>query len=332
MSVIIPVHNGATYLRAAIESVLNQSGIGTLELIVVDDGSTDDSANIAESYRDKLTLIRSGHHGVSHARNLGIENARCQYLQFLDADDLLLPDALAKRIARLRTCGASVCMSHWHRLSEIQPGKFVRQEQPFISWLKHGSEPVVAMVNSYWCPPAAWTMRRTHRTRKLRFNESLSLVEDVRFLIDAGLDGASFTEINNCLALYRVTQSVSLSRSSPRKFCEGVAFNSLHVDLVWRQSSGIDMHRRKALINAYDYASRSLYRQNPKLFLQVMNNMLRLAPFSLSWPAVVMRLSPLVGYMRAGKIADSIAACLQMARSHSSREDSRANSVVISAQ
>lgn len=86
VSVIIPVYNGAAYLMEAIESVRRQRR-ALLEIVVVDDGSTDESARLAESSSD-VKLIRKNRQGVAAARNAGIEAASGEYLAFLDADDL----------------------------------------------------------------------------------------------------------------------------------------------------------------------------------------------------------------------------------------------------
>ena len=93
-SVVIPLYNKADYINKSIESVLNQSFVD-FELIVVDDGSTDTSAEIAQSFlTDDHKLIRQQNTGVSAARNTGVANARHELIAFLDADDWWEPDFL----------------------------------------------------------------------------------------------------------------------------------------------------------------------------------------------------------------------------------------------
>jgi len=93
VSVIIPAYNRAYSLREAIDSVLSQS-YNDLELIVVDDGSTDETQEIVSSYIPKLAYIYQERQGVSAARNKGIACAHGDYLAFLDSDDLWLKDKL----------------------------------------------------------------------------------------------------------------------------------------------------------------------------------------------------------------------------------------------
>ncbi|MFC1574463.1 glycosyltransferase family 2 protein [Gemmatimonadota bacterium] len=87
VSVVIPVHNGASFLAEAIESVLSQ-GHRPLEVIVVDDGSTDDSAGIAESFAPLVRCLRQPNLGTGAARNRGMEDAGGEFWAGLDADDL----------------------------------------------------------------------------------------------------------------------------------------------------------------------------------------------------------------------------------------------------
>jgi glycosyltransferase involved in cell wall biosynthesis len=99
VSVIIPVYNGARYLREALESVFAQT-YRPFEVIVVDDGSSDDSGKIAQSFPD-VRYIHQANQGVAAARNNGIEAARGEFLAFIDQDDLWTPEKLKLQIACL---------------------------------------------------------------------------------------------------------------------------------------------------------------------------------------------------------------------------------------
>ena len=100
VSVIIPFFNQAHFLRLAIESVLQQT-YRHLELVVVDDGSTDNALEVAASYPG-VKLIRQSNQGVSAARNAGFRASTGEFVVFLDADDLLLPEALRIGVDALR--------------------------------------------------------------------------------------------------------------------------------------------------------------------------------------------------------------------------------------
>jgi glycosyltransferase involved in cell wall biosynthesis len=93
VSVIIPTYNRADLVTQAIDSVLQQT-YQDFELIVVDDGSTDDTESIVRAYGDRVLYVRTQNGGTGHARNVGMEHASGRYLTFLDSDDLLYPYAL----------------------------------------------------------------------------------------------------------------------------------------------------------------------------------------------------------------------------------------------
>ena len=96
ISVIIPVYNGERYLGEAIESVLGQT-YRPIEIIVVDDGSTDESAYVAQQFPVRYYFQQ--HSGPGAARNLGVEHSRGEFVAFLDADDLWVPEKLAWQLA-----------------------------------------------------------------------------------------------------------------------------------------------------------------------------------------------------------------------------------------
>lgn len=102
VSVVIPVRNGARYLSEAIESVLRQEGHSGLEVIVVDNGSTDRSREIAESFETPVRLIVEAEPGAARARNSGVAAAQGEFLAFLDADDLWQPGKIERQLAALR--------------------------------------------------------------------------------------------------------------------------------------------------------------------------------------------------------------------------------------
>lgn len=101
VSVIIPTYNCASFLRESLDSVLAQT-MRDLEIVVVDDGSTDDTPAVLAGYGDRLRVVAGGHGGLSAARNLGLDAAGGDWIAFHDADDVALPGRLASHLARLQ--------------------------------------------------------------------------------------------------------------------------------------------------------------------------------------------------------------------------------------
>lgn len=111
VSVIMPAHNAAAFIKGAIESVLSQD-YDNLELIIVNDGSTDDLEKVLKDYMDdkRIRYIASANRGVSHAINTGLESANGDYICFLHADDIFLPGRIRKQVIALEShpeCGIS---------------------------------------------------------------------------------------------------------------------------------------------------------------------------------------------------------------------------------
>ena len=101
ISIIIPVYNCEKYISAAIESIINQPVFHLCEMIIVNDGSTDKTAEICEKYvqeHEHIKLIRQENQGVSVARNVGIQNSSGEYIMFLDADDCYVEGVLDEQV------------------------------------------------------------------------------------------------------------------------------------------------------------------------------------------------------------------------------------------
>src|SRR6266436_3460386 len=101
VTVVIAAYNAEKFIQETLESVAAQS-LDKLELIVVDDGSTDSTPDILRAFADRrLIVLRQDNRGVSAARNAGLALARAPYIFFLDADDILLRDALLRMVTTL---------------------------------------------------------------------------------------------------------------------------------------------------------------------------------------------------------------------------------------
>jgi glycosyltransferase involved in cell wall biosynthesis len=99
ISCIVPVYNGEQYLAEALDSILAQT-YRPLEIVVVDDGSTDGTATVVSSYGSQIQYVKQGNAGPATARNRGLNIARGDYVAFLDADDLWCPQKMERQMAR----------------------------------------------------------------------------------------------------------------------------------------------------------------------------------------------------------------------------------------
>jgi glycosyltransferase involved in cell wall biosynthesis len=146
VSVVIPAYNVAWCVRKAIDSVLAQEGCD-FELIVVNDGSTDDTATVLAGYGRAIRVLDQPNGGMSSARNAGIRAARGEFVAFLDADDWWLPGKLGRQVALMRQrpeLGFCSCVAR----VEDMDGKLVNQwrcpkwEGPLVVYLFQGGASV----------------------------------------------------------------------------------------------------------------------------------------------------------------------------------------------
>jgi len=116
LSVVVPTHNRASFLTEAIQSILSQQ-TGLMEIIVVDDGSSDQTGETVESFGPPVRLIQQAHAGPAAARNRGLKDASGKYIGFLDDDDLWAPDKLQLQLPRLfEEPDADIILGHTQRM------------------------------------------------------------------------------------------------------------------------------------------------------------------------------------------------------------------------
>ncbi|MCU0592459.1 MAG: glycosyltransferase [Desulfobacterales bacterium] len=172
VSVIIPTYNRAGCLREAVDSVLAQEFRG-FELIVVDDGSRDETPQLLQPYGDSIRVLRQENRGVSAARNAGIAGSRGELIAFLDSDDLWLPGKLARQVEFFRQNPESlICQTEelWVKNgSRVNPG---RRHQ------KRGGMIFEPSLELCLVSPSAVMLRRELFDRVGLFNERLPACED----------------------------------------------------------------------------------------------------------------------------------------------------------
>jgi glycosyltransferase involved in cell wall biosynthesis len=166
VSVIVPIHNGARFLAEALESVAAQD-YAAFEVIVVDDGSTDDGAAIAEACG--ATVLRQQQRGAGAARNAGVNVARGELLAFLDQDDLWLPSKLRRQVETLEAHPESICLARQSYF--LEPGVAAPP-----AWF---GKPILLDADHTGWAPSCLAMRMTTFARVGRFDERLHHISDV---------------------------------------------------------------------------------------------------------------------------------------------------------
>ena len=208
VSVIIPTYNREKFVTKAIDSVLAQR-FTDLEIIVVDDGSTDNTRDILKPYFSKINYFYQDNHGVSAARNTGIAASKGTWIAFLDSDDEWLPEYLDWQMERVRLCPSVIC--HISNSVTVLPNKAeedhfkgtglaaickkndcVTLERPLYAIIKHSPWFVQAVL-----------MRREVLLSTSLFDRSLTIGEDLDLIARMSLKGAFGIFNKQLVRIYR---------------------------------------------------------------------------------------------------------------------------------
>lgn len=139
LSIIVPVYNVSKYLVKCLDSLLSQDlESDEYEIIVVNDGSTDDSGVIAQQYADKylnIILIEQENQGLSGARNTGIKLAKGKYIQFVDSDDFLEPNVLKTLVDKMSTDNLDILRFNYQNVNEqYEVYEPYKEHKPFVDY------------------------------------------------------------------------------------------------------------------------------------------------------------------------------------------------------
>lgn len=226
VSVVIPMFNVEKYINESIDSVLSQS-YQQFELILVDDGSTDETLNLVNKYNDpRIRLISQANRGLAGARNTGIDAARGIYVALLDADDYWAPTKLARHIKHLNskpTVGISYCPSlfiseegdllgigQYPKLTNI-----TKQEIFCRNPIGNGSSPV---IRRSLLSEISFFGEKRDKYRNMYFNETLRQSEDIELWTRIALKTNWKIEgIKQPLTYYRVNNA-GLSADTTKQF------------------------------------------------------------------------------------------------------------------
>lgn len=243
VSIIIPCYQQGRFLAAAVESALGQTH-PKVETIVVNDGSTDETDSVARRYGGRITYLSQANAGVSAARNAGMAAARGEYLLFLDADDVLRPESVARMVeaAAGRSC---VVVQGWRQFTDCPRHPTADEFRPDLS---AGMLPLLLYTNPIQ-PPAACLCPAAAVRRLGGFARELAGTEDWDLWIRLAMDSVPFETIDYLGALYR--RHAASASAHGRKMIEGKIDVLLRVDRRLRadasQQAALGPHLFQAL-------------------------------------------------------------------------------------
>jgi glycosyltransferase involved in cell wall biosynthesis len=197
ISVIIPAYNAAPFLAETIESVLHQTLVVD-DILVVDDGSTDETAAIAASFPAPVRVISTENSKLGAARNFGISQVNTEWIAFVDADDLWTEGKLERQMAQLeKERAADICYSGYQRFSVVENEKIFR---PPVE----GYPTIQRLLRECFFVPSSVVARRSALLAVGGFSPDPEVTEDWDMWLRMLRAGCKFTSCPEALVLYRV--------------------------------------------------------------------------------------------------------------------------------
>lgn len=277
VTVIIPAYNAMRWLPETLESVAAQD-YPRLEVVIVDDGSTDETAAYVKDRWPHYTLIRTENRGVSHARNLGTAKASGGLIQYLDADDLLTPGKISRQAALLQeNPDADVVYGGWQRLVRkgegFEPGEVVSRAFEEVD-----ADAETAFFVSMWCPTGAYLYRRGIVEKAGEWKTWLPVTQDARFAWDCARAGARWLRDPEVGVLYRQHQAGSVSTQSRLAFLNDCWANAEDIRALWAGEGSLRGRRRAVVEGVYHSLARAFFSVDRPMFLKARARLLELNP------------------------------------------------------
>lgn len=228
VSVIIPVYNVGKYIREALDSVINQT-YTNLEIIIVDDGSTDESGEICDEYAQKdnrIIVIHQENKGIGPARNAGLEIMKGKYVAFLDPDDAYSPFFISSMLNKIEKEDADIVMCRYSACKT--EGTLANFKSSIIMpAIKTGIYNRVDSLRAFLCGKISFNMMnkmfRSTLWDKIRFTK-FSPGEDVDANFRAIDKCCKFVVLDQVLYFYRIRPGSIMTERTSKKICVSIRF------------------------------------------------------------------------------------------------------------
>lgn len=251
ISIIIPVYNVALYMREAIESVLNQT-YQNLEVILIDDGSTDESGTICDEYTfdRRVIVIHQTHHGPGNARNIGLDIATGTFIAFLDADDAYHSDFVRLMLETIGEADIAVCQFSRNRLTPKSKDQAILKAEEGCFNRKKALQDLIEGHVGFM----VWN-KLYHRKlwENVRFPEGI-LHEDAEVLLPVFDLCRNYVFLNRALYYYRIRKD-SITQTISRKIMmdyrqvyeHHITFVETHIPEIFDETHLIIAKKRLAI-------------------------------------------------------------------------------------
>lgn len=300
ISIIIPVFNAAKTIDATVQSALQQQSKNyEIEIIIINDGSTDNTVEVLRRYKNNCLIITQNNTGVSVARQNGFELSRGNFIQYLDSDDLLHPGKFEIQMQALIIQRADIAYGDFERFSENN--NTITVEGLVTGEIK--GNPEIEIFRNFWRPPAAILYSR-QVVEKISWSATLPVIQDARYFLDAVFTGGKLVYTPGVQAKYRINQNSSLSQRSNHDFLKDCFQNAVEVYAIWKKELVKEAEKKSALINVLRFCIHEFSLVDQHLFYQAINLLLEIAPGYIPEKSLSLNLtSRIFGYRNAERIA-----------------------------
>ncbi len=281
VSVIIPVYNGAGEVRRAIDSVLGQRH-SKVEVIVLNDGSKDETASVLAEYGDKIRAINQHNSGLSTTRNNGIALATGEWVAFLDHDDYWLPEKLSLQLQAAERTGFDIVYTNAGNFGDVARVSELRSEpQAMVE-----GDILEPLLQDNFIVVSSVMIRRTVILGIGGFDTSLPSVEDWDLWLKLSARGVRFAAVGEPVTMYQwragsMSRNYELMRSTRQTIVNRALENDRAKALPWSV-------RRRAKANTESCSAWFLAGSSPQQAIRWYLNSLWYWPFDFnSWKGIV---------------------------------------------
>lgn len=275
VSIILPAKNSGAYLNRCIDSVINQS-FTDWELLIINDGSSDNTCDIARSYSDndsRIKLYDSQGTGVSAARNLGIEKSCGEYINFLDSDDHIDPECLSELVKLIKSNRADISQCSFYYAYE--DGNTVKNNEAVSavysdhdSILKAYFADAIGKVNL-----ASWgKLYSTELIEDIRFDESLTIQEDAFFTFECCMKATKIACSDKPLYYYSQNPSSVMRRPFDGSKMQYFTVLDRELDILKNDEELSVMIQRRKMITALDLTGEIVRSGSGKKYLDKLRS------------------------------------------------------------
>jgi hypothetical protein len=318
VSIIVPALDSERWIGAAIESVLAQS-YRDWELLVVDNGSTDGTLDVVRRLAPQARLLTATKRGPSAARNAGLDAATGEFIQFLDADDLLDPDKLSRHVHAARETDRDVV---WGAYSFIYPApgdeSFVASATAIVPRIDSADVLASLITTAGFIPLGAAFFQRRGAVAQQRFDEDHPVIEDVRYLVHLRAAGATFGAADTHVGLLKREHPSPnrASRVESSVFLQACLDNAqLVLDESARAGAPLTPAQRRAVADVHLHAALGFAVAGDQRFDETLRRLAALDPAYVKRLGAPERvLTPLFGLRRAARVRNVLDRARELGR------------------